>query len=38
MGYAASHSNGSHVVYMPDTNKYVVSRNVKIDEGHIVVL
>ena len=34
MGYAASHANGSYVVYMPDTKRYVVSRNIKIDEGH----
>jgi hypothetical protein len=33
MGYSGSHANGLYVVYIPETKKYVVSRNVKFDEG-----
>ena len=33
MGYSGSHANGSYLVYIPETKKYVVSRNVKFDEG-----
>ena len=33
MGYSGSHANGSYLVYMPDTKKFVVSRNVKFNEG-----
>ena len=35
MGYSGSHANGSYLVYIPETKKYVVSRNVKFDEGNV---
>ena len=33
MDYSESHANGSYLVYIPETKRYVVSRNVKFDEG-----
>ena len=33
MGYSGSHANGSYLVYIPETKRFVVSRNVKFNEG-----
>jgi hypothetical protein len=36
LGYAANHSPGSYLVLMKDTNRIVVSKNVKFDEGVVL--
>jgi hypothetical protein len=33
MGYSGSHATGSYLVYIPETKRFVVSRNVKFNEG-----
>ena len=33
MGYTGSHATGSYLVYIPETKRFVVSRNVKFNEG-----